>query len=67
MSWKCLKRPFLKCNLTCVDYDVKFTNNTLLLSSGVDVEGLYRLAGFHDDIEAVRVAFDKGNFICVLI
>ncbi|BFZ22571.1 hypothetical protein BsWGS_25610 [Bradybaena similaris] len=26
---------------------------------GLDSEGLYRLAGFHDDIEAVRMAFDK--------
>ncbi|KAH9509786.1 N-chimaerin [Bulinus truncatus] len=28
-------------------------------SRGMDMEGLYRLAGFHDDIEAVRMAFDK--------
>lgn len=26
---------------------------------GMDMEGLYRLAGFHDDVEAVRMAFDK--------
>ncbi|XP_035826820.1 N-chimaerin [Aplysia californica] len=26
---------------------------------GIDLEGLYRLAGFHDDVEALRLAFDK--------
>ncbi|XP_059168116.1 N-chimaerin-like isoform X2 [Physella acuta] len=26
---------------------------------GLEMEGLYRLAGFHDDVEAVRMAFDK--------
>jgi hypothetical protein len=26
---------------------------------GMELEGLYRLAGFHDDIEAVRMTFDK--------
>ncbi|RUS75895.1 hypothetical protein EGW08_016354 [Elysia chlorotica] len=26
---------------------------------GMDQEGLYRLAGFHDDVEALRMAFDK--------
>ncbi|CAG5128689.1 unnamed protein product [Candidula unifasciata] len=26
---------------------------------GIDMAGIYRLAGFHDDIEAVRMAFDK--------
>ncbi|KAK7487444.1 hypothetical protein BaRGS_00021285, partial [Batillaria attramentaria] len=28
---------------------------------GLDAEGLYRLAGFHDDVEAIRVAFDKDG------
>ncbi|KAK7093173.1 N-chimaerin-like isoform X2 [Littorina saxatilis] len=28
---------------------------------GLDTEGLYRLAGFHDDVEAIRVAFDKDG------
>lgn len=28
---------------------------------GLDQEGLYRLAGFHDDVEAIRVAFDKDG------
>ncbi|XP_076455541.1 N-chimaerin-like isoform X2 [Babylonia areolata] len=28
---------------------------------GVDAEGLYRLAGFHDDVEAIRVSFDKDG------
>lgn len=28
---------------------------------GLDAEGLYRLAGFHDDVEAIRIAFDKDG------
>ncbi|KAL8572977.1 hypothetical protein ACOMHN_013953 [Nucella lapillus] len=28
---------------------------------GVEAEGLYRLAGFHDDVEAIRVSFDKDG------
>jgi len=27
---------------------------------GVLSEGLYRVAGFHDDVEAIKMAFDKG-------
>ena len=30
--------------------------------SGLDTEGLYRLAGFHDDVEAIRMSFDKGRW-----
>jgi len=29
--------------------------------AGVASEGLYRVAGFHDDVEAIKMAFDKGN------
>jgi len=32
----------------------------LLNVSGVTSEGLYRVAGFHDDVEAIKMAFDKG-------
>lgn len=28
---------------------------------GVDFEGMYRVAGFHDDIEMVRMAFDRDG------
>lgn len=28
---------------------------------GLQLEGLYRLAGFHDDVEAIKLAFDKGK------
>ena len=28
--------------------------------SGIDSEGLYRVAGFHDDVEAIKMSFDKG-------
>ncbi len=28
---------------------------------GVDSEGLYRMAGFHDDVEAIKICFDKGQ------
>lgn len=28
---------------------------------GLEIEGLYRLAGFHDDVEAIKLAFDKGE------
>ena len=29
--------------------------------SGVDAEGLYRIAGLHDEVECIRMAFDKGK------
>jgi hypothetical protein len=29
---------------------------------GLTSEGLYRVAGFHDDVEAIKMAFDKGKF-----
>lgn len=28
---------------------------------GLDNEGLYRVAGFHDDVEAIKMAFDKDG------
>ena len=31
-----------------------------LFATGLDSEGLYRVAGFHDDVEAIRMSFDKG-------
>jgi len=33
----------------------------MLNAAGVASEGLYRVAGFHDDVEAIKMAFDKGN------
>ena len=35
--------------------------------SGVDSEGLYRVAGFHDDVEAIKMMFDKGNISQVVV
>jgi len=40
-----------------VHYSVQFY---LMLNVGVSSEGLYRLAGFHDDVEAIKMSFDKG-------
>jgi len=34
---------------------------------GVASEGLYRVAGFHDDVEAIKMAFDKGNGISTFV
>lgn len=28
---------------------------------GIDSEGLYRVAGFHDDVEAIKMSFDKDG------
>ena len=33
----------------------------MLNLAGVASEGLYRVAGFHDDVEAIKMAFDKGD------
>jgi len=30
--------------------------------AGIDSEGLYRISGFHSDIEAVKLSLDKGVF-----
>ena len=32
-------------------------------SRGLEHEGLYRVAGFHDDVEAIKMSFDKGEEI----
>ncbi len=43
----------------------------IYLFAGVDSEGLYRVAGFHDDVEAIKMLFDKGkksiSSICIVI
>ena len=31
--------------------------------SGLSAEGLYRVAGLHDEVEEIRMAFDKGNVL----
>ena len=28
---------------------------------GLTAEGLYRVAGLHDEVEEIRMAFDKGR------
>jgi len=35
----------------------------LNLLQGVESEGLYRVAGFHDDVEAIKMSFDKGKVV----
>ena len=35
--------------------------------AGVASEGLYRVAGFHDDVEAIKMAFDKGDYSLSLL
>ena len=30
-------------------------------AAGLESEGLYRMAGFHDDVEAIKICFDKGE------
>ena len=32
-----------------------------LLFAGLDSEGIYRISGFADDVEALKSSFDKGN------
>lgn len=34
-------------------------------SRGMDSEGIYRVSGFADEIEALKLAFDKGKAILV--
>lgn len=45
-------------NVTCSFHQVFFC--LVFFLPGVDFEGMYRVAGFHDDIEMVRMAFDRG-------
>lgn len=35
----------------------------LYVLAGLHHEGLYRVAGFHDNIEDIRKEFDLGEFI----
>lgn len=30
--------------------------------AGLEVEGMYRIAGLHDEVESIRMAFDKGTY-----
>jgi len=30
--------------------------------AGIDAEGLYRVSGFHSDIEAIKLSLDRGAF-----
>jgi len=32
-----------------------------LFLAGLDSEGIYRISGFADDVEALKNSFDKGN------
>jgi len=34
--------------------------NAGCILAGIDTEGLYRVSGFHSDIEAIKLSFDKG-------
>lgn len=33
----------------------------MFLCPGLDVEGIYRVSGFSDEVEALRMAFEKGE------
>ncbi|KAK2181210.1 hypothetical protein NP493_406g00006 [Ridgeia piscesae] len=48
-----------------VEYEVEYELSTVLSTSVeyncLDSEGLYRVAGFHDDVEAIRMSFDKDG------
>lgn len=43
------------------------THSLIISLPGVDVEGLYRVSGFSDEIEMCRMVFERGKFICCLI
>lgn len=45
---------------------MEFDLTPRLSVQGVDAEGLYRVAGFHDDVEAIKMSFDKGNQFCLI-
>ena len=34
---------------------------TFSLPTGLDSEGIYRISGFADDVEALKNCFDKGK------
>lgn len=40
---------------------MRFISNSL----GLEAEGLYRIAGLHDEVESIRMAFDKGKILFV--
>lgn len=33
----------------------------MFIFKGLDAEGLYRVSGFSDEVEAVKMALDKGK------
>ena len=35
--------------------------STFLFLTGLDSEGIYRISGFADDVEALKNSFDKGE------
>jgi len=61
-------QPLCSCNCHSDSCTVYFQLRQMLaLSSravvaGIDSEGLYRISGFHSDIEAVKLSLDKGVF-----
>jgi len=36
-----------------------------LFLAGLDSEGIYRISGFADDVEALKNSFDKGETLVV--
>jgi len=46
---------------------VSFNYLTFYFLAGLTSEGLYRVAGFHDDVEAIKMAFDKGEVTIIRI
>ena len=50
----------------CVIWDRRLSSffySVLRLFLGIDSEGIYRVSGFADDVEALKNSFDKGIFI----
>ena len=44
-----------------VSYWASITFSHLYNVAGLDSEGIYRISGFADDVEALKNSFDKGN------
>ena len=59
-------------SLCCCDYRytgarLHINGITLWYYSGLSAEGLYRVAGLHDEVEEIRMAFDKGNLLHIFV
>ncbi len=41
--------------------NISAAHHCFVFAAGLESEGLYRMAGFHDDVEAIKICFDKGE------